>query len=121
MCQDARARSAASHVYTQHQGRNQTSKQALRNFRPKLEVQIKQKTQKLLDDGCIKLIQHLIWLANIVPDKNKSIQIICSTNFCDLNKACPEDEFPLPSNDMLVHATIGHPMFAFMNGFSGYN
>lgn len=71
-------------------------KQAPRNFKPELEVQIKEETQKLLDVGFIKPVQHLTWLANIVPVKKKNGQIRCCIDFRDLNKACPKDEFFYP-------------------------
>ena len=42
-------------------------------------------------------------------------------DFRDLNKACPNDEFPLPNIDILVDAVAGHDRFSFINGYSGYN
>ena len=41
--------------------------------------------------------------------------------FRDLNKASPNDDFPLPHIDMLVDSTTGHSMLSFMDGFSRYN
>ena len=41
--------------------------------------------------------------------------------FSDLNKANPQDDFPLPHIDMLVDSTIGHLMLSFMDGFFEYN
>lgn len=82
---------------------------------------VKQEIQKLLDVGFIKPIQHLTWLANILPVKKKNGQIRCCIDFRDLNKACPKDKFPLLSIDMLVDATAGHSMFSFIEGLSGYN
>ena len=38
-----------------------------------------------------------------------------------MNKASPKDDFPLPHIDMLVDSIVGHPMFSFTDGFSGYN
>ena len=38
-----------------------------------------------------------------------------------MNKACPEDEFPLPNIDFLVDSATGSSMFLFMDGYSGYN
>ena len=43
------------------------------------------------------------------------------TNFRDLNKACPKDDFPLPNIDMIVDLTAGHEILSLMDGFSGYN
>ena len=42
-------------------------------------------------------------------------------DFCNLNKACPKDEFPLSNIDLLVNSAIGNSMFSFMDGYSGYN
>ena len=42
-------------------------------------------------------------------------------DFCNLNKACPKDEFPLPNIDLLVDLATGNSMFSFMDGYSGYN
>lgn len=43
-------------------------------------------------------------------------------DFTDLNKkAYPNDSFPLPRIDQLVHSTAGNHLFSFMDAFSGYN
>lgn len=42
------------------------------HFWPELEIQIKWESQKLLDVGFIKIIQHSTRLANIVPMKKKN-------------------------------------------------
>jgi hypothetical protein len=42
-------------------------------------------------------------------------------NFTNLNKACPNDSFPIPQMDLLVDSTSGHELFSFMDAFSGYN
>ena len=42
-------------------------------------------------------------------------------DFLNLNKACPKDEFSLPSIDVLIDSAAGQEMFTFMDGFSGYN
>ena len=42
-------------------------------------------------------------------------------DFTDLNKACPNDSFPLPSIDRLVVVSVGHHVLSFMDAFSGYN
>jgi hypothetical protein len=43
------------------------------------------------------------------------------TDFRDLNKACPKDDFPLPKIDLIMDQTTGHEMLSLMDGFSGYN
>ena len=42
-------------------------------------------------------------------------------DFRDLNKASSKDEFSLPHIDVLVNNTASHALFAFMDGFLGYN
>lgn len=95
-------------------------KHASRNIRPKLEVYIKQKIQKLLNVGFVKHIQYPTWLANIVPVKKKNEQIPCCIDFREVIKACPNDKFSLPNIDMLVESTPEVDV-SFTDGFSGYN
>ena len=95
--------------------------QPMRTFHPEVEAQITQEVKKLLSAGFIKPIQHPRWLSNIVPVKKKNGQIWYCVDFRNLNKACPKDEFPLPNMDLLIDLAVGHAMFSFMDGFSGYN
>ena len=39
----------------------------------------------------------------------------------DLNKACPNDPFPMPKIDQLVDATVSHPRMSFLDAFQGYH
>lgn len=82
---------------------------------------LKKEIEKLLEAGFIKSYVHATWLANIVPVRKKNGQIHKCVDFRDLNKVCPNDDFPLPNLDMLIDFTANHKMFSFMDGFSGYN
>ena len=42
-------------------------------------------------------------------------------DFTDLNKACPNDKYPLSKIDKLVDATVGHAMLNFMDTFLRYH
>ena len=42
-------------------------------------------------------------------------------DYRDLNRASPNDDFPLPHIDVLVDNTAQHKIFSFMDGFFGYN
>ncbi|CAL8175199.1 unnamed protein product [Prunus armeniaca] len=95
--------------------------QPKRNFHPEVEKQIKVEIEKLLAAGFIKPIKHPTWLANIVPMKKKTGVIRICTDYRDLNRACPKDEFPLPNMDILIDSTSGQGLLSFMDGFSGYN
>ncbi|KAH9296613.1 hypothetical protein KI387_040201, partial [Taxus chinensis] len=35
--------------------------------------------------------------------------------------ACPKDDFPLPSIDVIIDVTTGFELLSLMDGFSGYN
>jgi hypothetical protein len=42
------------------------------------------------------------------------------TNFTDLNKCCPKDDFPLARIDKIVDSAAGYEMMALLDCFSGY-
>ena len=96
-------------------------KQKLRKMHPKVALLVKEELQKLLDVGFITPIDYPTWVSNVVPVGKKIGGIHICTDFCDINKACPKDDFPLPSIDNIVDATIGHEILSLMDGFSGYN
>ncbi|CAL2230296.1 unnamed protein product [Prunus armeniaca] len=53
--------------------------------------------------------------------KKKTGVIRICTDYRDLHRACPKDEFPLPNMDILMDLTSGQGLLSFMDGFSGYN
>ena len=42
-------------------------------------------------------------------------------DYTDLNKACPQDNYPLPRIDHLVDSAAGHQLLSFIDAFSSYN
>ena len=54
-----------------------------------------------------------------VPKKDEKVRIC--VDFKVLNKASPNDEFPLPHIDIIVDNTAGHALLSFIDGFSRYN
>ena len=61
------------------------------------------------------------WVSNPVSvDKKQGVIRIC-TDFRDLNRACPKDNFPTPFIDQILDECAGSEVFSFMDGFSGYN
>ena len=61
------------------------------------------------------------WVSNLVPVNKKYGAIRICTDFCDLNRACPKDNFPTPFIDQILNECAGSEVFYFMAGFSGYN
>ena len=96
-------------------------KQAQRRFRLELIPQIEIEVNKLIEAGFTREVQYPEWIANIVPIKKKNGQIRVCVDFCDLNNACPKDDFSLPITEVMVDATTGHKALSFMDGSSGYN
>lgn len=96
-------------------------KQKLKKMHPCIALAMKKELEKMLKDGFIKPIDYAKWISNIVPIGKTDGAVLICTNFRDLNKACPKDDFPLPNIDMIVDSTVGHAMLSLMDGFSGYN
>jgi hypothetical protein len=43
------------------------------------------------------------------------------TNFTDLNKCCPKDDFPLVRIDQIIHSVAGCDIMALLDCFSSYH
>jgi hypothetical protein len=57
--------------------------------------------KRLLSAGVIREVTYLEWLANNLMVKKANGKWRMCIDFTDLNKACPKDEFPLPTIDSL--------------------
>jgi hypothetical protein len=60
-------------------------------------------------------------VSNPIPINKKQGTIHVCTDFPDLNKAYPKDNFPTPFVDQIVDECAGCEVFSFMDGFSRYN
>ncbi|KAI5416163.1 hypothetical protein KIW84_041273 [Lathyrus oleraceus] len=96
-------------------------KQKLRRTHPDMAVKIKEEVQKQIDVGFLVTSTYPQWVANIVPVPKKDGKIRMCVDYRDLNKASPNNDFPLPHIDMLVDNTTKFKVFSFMDGFFGYN
>ncbi|KAA0059585.1 uncharacterized protein E5676_scaffold640G00360 [Cucumis melo var. makuwa] len=83
--------------------------------------EIEVEVNKLIEARFIREVKYPTWIANIVPVRKKNGQLRVCVDFCDLNNACPKDDFPLPITKIMVDATTGHEALSFMDGSSGYN
>ena len=82
---------------------------------------ISQSRDRKVTRGIIQPIDYFKWISNMVPIIRPSGDIRICTDFKDLNKACPKDDFPLPNINMIVDLTAGHELLSLMDGFSRYN
>src|SRR5882672_10199696 len=82
---------------------------------------IKAEIEKLLKCGFIYRVPLTEWVSNpVLVDKKQGTICIC-TDFRDLNRACPKDNFPTPFIDQILDECVVSEVFSFMDGFSRYN
>ena len=96
-------------------------KQKLYGMKPEWILKIKEEVIKKLKVGFIKVVSQTDWVVNVVPVPKKDGKVRICVDFRDLNKACPNDDFPLPHIDVLVDNTTISTLMSFMDGFLGYN
>ena len=75
----------------------------------------------MLEVDFIREMYYPEWLANVVMVKKANGKWRMCVDFTELNKACPNDNFPLPRIDLLIDSTAGHQLLSFMDAFFGYN
>jgi len=80
---------------------------------------IEAEVHKLIECGFIREDKHLDWVTNIVPILKKNEKIWLCIDYCDLNAACPKDEFPLPITDSMIENTCGFQRMSFMVASQG--
>ncbi|GKC58274.1 reverse transcriptase domain-containing protein [Tanacetum coccineum] len=88
---------------------------------PKRNKAIQEEVEKLADARIIKEVHYHNWLSN--PDmvkKHDGSWRMC-VDFKDLNKACPQDGYPLPEIDWKVESLCGYPFKCFLDAYKGYH
>ncbi|XP_071909712.1 uncharacterized protein [Coffea arabica] len=96
-------------------------KQKKRSFAPERNEVIKKEVGKLLESQIILEVHYPTWLANpVLVNKEDQTWRMCM-DFTDLNKACPNDCFPLSKIDRLVDSTVGFDVLCFLDTFKGYH
>jgi hypothetical protein len=82
---------------------------------------VKVEVQRLLDVGFIHEVYYPSWLANVVMVRKNNGKWRMCTDFTDLNKRCPMDDFPLTRNDKVVDSVAGCEIMALLDYFLGYH
>jgi hypothetical protein len=84
-------------------------KEPARRFNPLIHDQVKEVVERLLDTRFIRPYRYAEWVFNIVPmEKKNTVKIWVCIDFCNLNKATPKDEYPMPITDMLIKNAFRH-------------
>jgi hypothetical protein len=81
----------------------------------------KAEVQCLLYAGFIKEVTHPQWLANVVMGCKKNEKWRMCTDFNDLNKCCPKDDFPPARIDKIVDSTASCDIRPLLDYFLGYH
>jgi hypothetical protein len=79
----------------------------------------KAKVQILFDAGFIKEVVYPKWLSIVVMVRKKNGKWRMCTDFTDLNKCYPKDDFPLTRIDQIVDSATASEMMAMLDYFSG--
>ncbi|XP_057744762.1 uncharacterized protein LOC130962584 [Arachis stenosperma] len=82
---------------------------------------VKEQVQALLEAGFIRKVNYPLWLVNVVLVKKQNRKWRMCVKYTDLNKACPNDPYLLPSIDALVDSASGYRYLSFMDAYSRYN
>ncbi|GKC83808.1 reverse transcriptase domain-containing protein [Tanacetum coccineum] len=61
------------------------------------------------------------WLFDLVMVKKHDGSWRMCMDFTDLNKACPQDCYPLPEIDWKVESLCGYPFKCFLDAYKGYH
>jgi hypothetical protein len=77
--------------------------------------------QRLLDSRFIREVRYPQWLANIMMVCKKNRKWKMCTDFTDLNKCYPKDDFPLTRIDQIIDSAAGYDMMALLDYFLGYH
>nr|GEX46597.1 reverse transcriptase domain-containing protein [Tanacetum cinerariifolium] len=82
---------------------------------------IQAEVQKLVEAGIMRDDYYHDWLSNpVMVKKNDDSWRMCM-DFTDLNKACPQDCYPLPKIDWKVESLCGYPFKCFLDAYKGYH
>ncbi|GKC09829.1 reverse transcriptase domain-containing protein [Tanacetum coccineum] len=88
---------------------------------PERAKAIQTEVQKLVEAGIMREVYYHEWLSNPVMVKKHDGSWRMCVDFTDLNKACPQDCYPLPEIDWKVESLCGYPFKCFLDAYKGYH
>nr|GEV03223.1 reverse transcriptase domain-containing protein [Tanacetum cinerariifolium] len=77
--------------------------------------------KKLVEAGIMREVYYHDWLSNQVMVKKHDSSYRMCVDFTNLNKACPQDCYPLPEIDWKVESLCGYPFKCFLDAYKGYH
>nr|GEY16926.1 reverse transcriptase domain-containing protein [Tanacetum cinerariifolium] len=113
-------RSIAEHRLNIREGYSPV-RQKKRGQAPERAKAIQAKVQKLVEAGIMREVYYHVWLSNPVMVKKHDGSWRMFVDFTDLNKACPQDCYPLPEIDWKVESLCSYPFKCFLDAYKGYH
>nr|GEY51029.1 reverse transcriptase domain-containing protein [Tanacetum cinerariifolium] len=96
-------------------------RQKKRGQAPERAKAIQAEVQKLVEAGIMIEVYYHDWLSNLAMVKKHNGSWRMCVDFTDLNKACPQDCYPLPEIDWKVESLCGYPFKCFLDAYKGYH
>jgi hypothetical protein len=82
---------------------------------------MEREVKNLLDAQIIVPLRYSEWVANLVPVRKKSGEIMLCVDFRNLNRSSNKDNYPLPNMEHILQKVTGASRISMIDGFSGYN
>nr|GFA78752.1 reverse transcriptase domain-containing protein [Tanacetum cinerariifolium] len=95
--------------------------QKKRGQAPEYAKAILEEVYKLVDAGIMREVYYHDWLSNPVMVKKSNGSWRMCVDFADLNKACPQDCYPLPEIDWKVESLCRYPFKCFLDTYKVYH
>ncbi|GJV87937.1 reverse transcriptase domain-containing protein [Tanacetum coccineum] len=113
-------RSVAEHRLNIREGYSPVQ-QKKRGQAPESAKAIQAEVHKLVEAGIMREVYYYNWLSNPVMVKKHDGSWRMCVDFTDLNKACPQDCYPLPEIDWKVESLCSYPFKCFLDDYKGYH
>jgi len=92
-----------------------------RRWNLRYTTMVKEKFDKLLDAGFIKLVKTTEWVSFVVLALKKNGKLRVSVNYKDLNQVTKKDRHLLPFCEKKLEEVRRHNMYTFRGGYRGYH
>jgi hypothetical protein len=96
-------------------------KQKKRSIGPERSRAACEETRKLLKAGIVREVWYPTWIFNPVMVRKSDGSWRMCIDFKDLDKACPEDCYPLPEIDSKVDSLAPYRLKCFLDACKGYH
>jgi hypothetical protein len=90
-------------------------------MRTEVLEEVKKEIEKMLEAGLIRPCRYAEWISSIVPVQKKDGRWRVCVDFRDLNRATPNDEYPMPVAETLINVATDNKIMSFMDDNAGYN